>query len=155
MDATEEESEKQVRIVEYENELQIPGLMRLIEKDLSEPYSIFTYRYFINNWPRLCFLALAEDGECIGAIVCKLDHHLESYRGYIAMLAVRRDFRKRGIGTQLVVSAIEVMRAEGCNEVVLETEITNTGALALYENLGFVKDKRFKDIILMVGMRLD
>lgn len=25
---------------------------------------------------------------------------------------------------------------------MLETEITNTGALALYQNLGFVKDKR-------------
>ena len=28
----------------------------LIEKDLSEPYSIFTYRYFINNWPKLCIM---------------------------------------------------------------------------------------------------
>ena len=31
-------------------------VMGLIEKDLSEPYSIFTYRYFINNWPSLCIL---------------------------------------------------------------------------------------------------
>jgi hypothetical protein len=30
--------------------------MGLIEKDLSEPYSIFTYRYFINDWPSLCIL---------------------------------------------------------------------------------------------------
>lgn len=28
------------------------------------------------------------------------------------------------------------------DEVVLETEITNTPALRLYENLGFVRDKR-------------
>jgi hypothetical protein len=28
----------------------------LIEKDLSEPYSVFTYRYFLNNWPDLCLL---------------------------------------------------------------------------------------------------
>ena len=27
-------------------------------------------------------------------------------------------------------------------QVVLETEITNVGALRLYENLGFVRDKR-------------
>lgn len=27
-------------------------------------------------------------------------------------------------------------------KVVLETEITNTNALKLYENLGFVRDKR-------------
>lgn len=29
-----------------------------------------------------------------------------------------------------------------CDEVVLETEITNKSALKLYENLGFVRDKR-------------
>ena len=34
----------------------MPPIVALIEKDLSEPYSIFTYRYFINNWPNLCFL---------------------------------------------------------------------------------------------------
>ena len=27
-------------------------------------------------------------------------------------------------------------------QVVLETEVTNKGALGLYENLGFVRDKR-------------
>jgi N-alpha-acetyltransferase 30 len=28
------------------------------------------------------------------------------------------------------------------DEVVLEAEVTNKGALSLYENLGFVRDKR-------------
>ena len=40
----------------YESEKQMPDIMRLITKDLSEPYSIYTYRYFIHNWPKLCFL---------------------------------------------------------------------------------------------------
>lgn len=40
----------------YESELQIPDIMKLIQKDLSEPYSIYTYRYFIHNWPHLCFM---------------------------------------------------------------------------------------------------
>jgi len=34
------------------------------------------------------------------------------------------------------------MRAEGCEEIVLETECSNAGALRLYENLGFFRDKR-------------
>lgn len=40
-------------------------------------------------------------GECVGTIVCKLDAHgreRTTHRGYIAMLAVRKDFRKKGIG---------------------------------------------------------
>jgi len=43
----------------YKNELQMPAIMHLITKDLSEPYSIYTYRYFIHNWPHLCFLVSA------------------------------------------------------------------------------------------------
>ncbi|CAG5107530.1 Oidioi.mRNA.OKI2018_I69.chr1.g3371.t1.cds [Oikopleura dioica] len=79
----------------------------------------------------------------IGAIVCKLDRHKNIIRrGYIAMLAVDKRYRKRGIGKELVRRAIEAMDAEGCDEVVLETEITNLGALRLYERLGFVRDER-------------
>lgn len=44
----------------YESEKQMPDIMRLITKDLSEPYSIYTYRYFIHNWPKLCFLVRHE-----------------------------------------------------------------------------------------------
>jgi hypothetical protein len=49
-------SADQVLYVVYESELQMPDIMRLIQKDLSEPYSIYTYRYFIHNWPHLCFM---------------------------------------------------------------------------------------------------
>lgn len=38
----------------YEGEAQLENLTRLISKDLSEPYSIFTYRYFLHTWPSLC-----------------------------------------------------------------------------------------------------
>ncbi|MBN3284086.1 NAA30 acetyltransferase, partial [Polyodon spathula] len=50
------DEEDAIRYVRYESELQMPDIMRLITKDLSEPYSIYTYRYFIHNWPQLCFL---------------------------------------------------------------------------------------------------
>ncbi|XP_067098197.1 N-alpha-acetyltransferase 30 isoform X1 [Osmerus mordax] len=137
-----EEESNGIHYVRYESELQMPGIMRLITKDLSEPYSIYTYRYFIHNWPQLCFLAMVEQ-ECVGAIVCKLDMHKKMFRrGYIAMLAVDSKHRRKSIGTNLVKKAIYAMVEGDCDEVVLETEITNKSALKLYENLGFVRDKR-------------
>lgn len=45
-------------------------------------------------------------------------------------------------GTQLVRRAIEEMAVADADEVVLEAEVTNRGALALYQNLGFLRDKR-------------
>ncbi|XP_016948565.1 N-alpha-acetyltransferase 30A [Drosophila biarmipes] len=126
---------------EYEAEHQMHDIMRLIQAELSEPYSIYTYRYFIYNWPKLCFLA-SHDNQYVGAIVCKLDMHMNVRRGYIAMLAVRKEYRKLKIGTTLVTKAIEAMLADNADEVVLETEMRNQPALRLYENLGFVRDKR-------------
>jgi peptide alpha-N-acetyltransferase len=40
-----------------------------------------------------------DGGKCVGAIVCKLDMHKKMVRrGYIAMLAVDSDYRRRKIG---------------------------------------------------------
>ena len=58
------------------------------------------------------------DGECVGAIVCKLDFHKKVVkRGYIAMLAVDSGHRKRKIGSTLVKRAIDAMIAEEADEV--------------------------------------
>ncbi|KAG0749995.1 hypothetical protein G6F57_006241 [Rhizopus arrhizus] len=126
---------------QYESELQLPSIIHLIENDLSEPYSIYTYRYFIHNWPNLCFLAMDGD-EYVGVIICKVDRHKDRLRGYIAMLAVSKSHRKRSIGSNLVKTAIQAMKEMNADEVVLETEYTNQGALELYQRLGFIKDKR-------------
>ena len=46
---------------QYTGELDLPVVMQLIDNELSEPYSIFTYRYFLHYWPKLCFLAYDGD----------------------------------------------------------------------------------------------
>jgi len=131
-----------VSYLTYNEEKQLPLIQKLIDKELSEPYSIFTYRYFLNGWPKLCWMAMC-DGECIGTIICKLEmDRRRKNRGYIAMLAVDTRFRGKGIGSKLVKLVIKAMKEDKCDVVVLETEITNKGALALYEKLDFVREKR-------------
>ena len=79
----------------------------------------------------------------IGVVISKLERHRSgTYRGYIAMLAVEEAYRGQGIATQLVCMAIESMKARSADEVVLETEVTNTASLRLYERLGFLRSKR-------------
>ncbi|RJE19459.1 acetyltransferase [Aspergillus sclerotialis] len=124
-----------------ENEY-VAAMRQLISKDLSEPYSIYVYRYFLYQWGDLCFLAMNGD-EMVGVVVSKLEpHHGGPLRGYIAMLAVKEEYRGKGIATRLVRMAIDMMIERGADEIALETEITNTAAMKLYERLGFLRSKR-------------
>jgi peptide alpha-N-acetyltransferase len=34
----------------------LPAIRQLISKDLSEPYSIYVYRYFLYQWGDLCYM---------------------------------------------------------------------------------------------------
>ncbi|KAJ5287498.1 Acetyltransferase GNAT family [Penicillium angulare] len=135
-----------LRYVRYdssrENEY-VAAMRQLISKDLSEPYSIYVYRYFLYQWGDLCFLAMDEKDNMVGVVVSKLEPHRSGpLRGYIAMLAVREEYRGRGIATNLVRMAIDAMTERDADEIVLETEMTNTAAMKLYERLGFLRSKR-------------
>ncbi|KAK1566555.1 hypothetical protein Q3G72_001352 [Acer saccharum] len=131
----------EIEYVIYGGEHHLPLIMNLVDQELSEPYSIFTYRYFVYLWPNLSFLAFHR-GKCVGTVVCKMGEHRTTYRGYIAMLVVINSYRGRGIATELVTRSIKVMMESGCEEVTLEAEVTNKGALALYGRLGFIRAKR-------------
>jgi len=156
-----------IKFTNYEDERQLEAVMRLVSKDLSEPYSIFTYRYFLMRFPELCILAVPEEGgEPVGCVVCKIDtsdgdgvtevpqqavvgvgedgadSQEEALSGYMGMLAVETDRRGSGIGTALATLAIRRMRDMGCSSVTLETEVTNDAAIRLYEDrLGFVREE--------------
>jgi len=131
----------------FSSEEQLKELMEMIDGELSEPYSVFTYRYFLYSWPHLCILGYMEE-ELVGVIVCKAEKHKEAIRGYIAMLAVKQELRRKGIGKELVKQALDAMKADGCDEIVLEAEVTNKGALKLYEGFGFARDKRLQSYYL-------
>ncbi|KAK4469646.1 hypothetical protein MN116_007177 [Schistosoma mekongi] len=136
------DGQNEITFRQYIGESDLNSIIHLISKGLSEPYSIYTYRYFIYNWPKLCLLAVNKQEICVGTIVCKMEARVDVQRGYIAMLAVEENHRRMGIGLRLVQLAVELMIQDGCDEVSLETEVTNKAALALYEQVGFCRDKR-------------
>ncbi|KAK9466580.1 acyl-CoA N-acyltransferase [Lipomyces arxii] len=139
-------------------ERDLTAIRKLISLDLSEPYGIYVYRYFIYQWPHLCFIAIdnepseqveskptekSDEENLVGVVVCKLaPHRTVKMRGYIAMLAVAKTHRGRGIASQLVRMAIDCMIDDGAHEIVLEAEVENESALQLYENMGFMRSKR-------------
>lgn len=99
----------EIEYVDYTDESMLGEIQTLVSRDLSEPYSVFTYRYFLHAWPKLCVCVFAKKSEAegggrgpmIGTIVCKAEQERDCFRGYIAMLTVNKDFRKRGIGLKV------------------------------------------------------
>ncbi|KZV64650.1 acyl-CoA N-acyltransferase [Peniophora sp. CONT] len=128
----------------YQGEADLPNIIKLVQSELSEPYVVYTYRYFLRQWPHLSFLAFSNDSPVpVGVIVCKQSMHRERInRGYIAMLSVNKANRKQGVASALVRHSVEAMKAHGVEEVALETEFDNAAALGLYSSLGFIREKR-------------
>lgn len=57
--AKNEQKDHSIEYVAYGTEKEspyLPAIRQLISKDLSEPYSIYVYRYFLYQWPELCFM---------------------------------------------------------------------------------------------------
>ncbi|AQK57713.1 Putative acyl-CoA N-acyltransferase (NAT) family protein [Zea mays] len=195
----------EITYVSYGGEQHLPLVMSLVDEELSEPYSIFTYRYFVYLWPQLTFLNIEQSlssilfriAVCLSSafsplmfqlrtfqdlwLVLSIDHflilsisgllfrqqelcghlrrskaaHLCCYSlqfqhclGLAAVISefdpgattklIVRDIR----ATELVTRSIRAMMESGCEEVTLEAEVTNKGALALYGRLGFIRAKR-------------
>jgi peptide alpha-N-acetyltransferase len=51
-------NDSEIEYISYGGEHHLPLIMNLVDEELSEPYSIFTYRYFVYLWPHLSFLVI-------------------------------------------------------------------------------------------------
>jgi ribosomal protein S18 acetylase RimI-like enzyme len=61
-------------------------------------------------------------------------------RGFLQRLAVRPDLRQQGLGQALVIDALRWLRRWRVDRVVVNTQLGNEPALALYERLGFRRE---------------
>jgi mycothiol synthase len=88
---------------------------------------------------------VAWDGAAIAGVVRPIVYADENARfgrrrAWIDRLSVRREWRGRGLGTALLVEALADARARGLTSAALGVDTDNTtGALGLYERLGFVR----------------
>jgi len=111
-------------------------------------------RFFIGKpsfRPDLSTLALRVAGEDAGKVVgfclCAVDAERNAQsgenEGIMDEIGVIRGWRKRGIATALIVESMRRMRAAGVAFAALGVDTDSpTGALGLYENLGFTAVRR-------------
>ncbi|NLS44578.1 MAG: ribosomal protein S18-alanine N-acetyltransferase [Firmicutes bacterium] len=103
---------------------------------------------FSTPWSRYAFLAELYDNKRARYFVAKdkADGAVVGYVGvwlilgeaHITNIAVHPDFRKKGIGEKLLVTAIDYVESQGVNSITLEVRASNTVAQRLYRKTGFV-----------------
>jgi ribosomal protein S18 acetylase RimI-like enzyme len=65
-------------------------------------------------------------------------------RGYTEEISVRRPWRKKGLARALIARSFKVLKEHGMTEAALAVDAENiSGALKLYENMGFRTVKRY------------
>ena len=107
---------------------------------------------FIARNPDTCFVA-ETDNKIVGALMAGNDGR----RGYIYHTAVHPDYRKQGIGTALVQSAISALRKSGINKVALVVFARNHNANLFWEKLGFTcrDDITYRNKNIVEFVRID
>ncbi len=84
-------------------------------------------------------LVASMEGKLIGSIIVLLRNHILNARIY--SLDVDPAFRRRGVASLLMDTALEILKEKGCKKITLEVGINNRTAQKLYESKGFIMDK--------------
>ena len=84
-------------------------------------------------------LFVAEDNDAIiGTAMAGYDGH----RGWLYLVAVDPQQRRKGIGQQLVKHTMQALKTVGCVKVNLQIRSTNNQVVSFYESIGFVSEDR-------------
>ena len=87
-----------------------------------------------------------EDGKIVGAILCGHDGR----RGCLYHVCVREDYRRLGIGKEMVVHCMNALKAEKINKVSLIAFTANDIGNAFWNTIGWTKreDLNYYDFTL-------
>jgi mycothiol synthase len=86
--------------------------------------------------PGLWFLAFAGE-ELVGISLCRGEWAGDEELGWVSVVGVRRSWRRKGLGSALLLHSFRELRARGCKRVGLGVRADNaTGAVRVYERVG-------------------
>ena len=98
---------------------------------VNEMDSLEKFKLFLKKNPGLSIIA-KENGKIIGTALGSFDGR----RGYIQKLVVDKNYRKKGLGQQLVQEVIKKLRSAGASYIPVSVE---ENIVPFYEKCGFKK----------------
>lgn len=124
-------------------EFKRPDVKRVLEIELEsfdDPYpaSILIDIYNLGAG----FLVAQQDNIVVGYIIFWIRYEDE---GHIISLAVDKNYRRKGIGAELVNYAITIFKKCNVREIKLEVRIGNRGARKFYKKMDFNEKEVFEN----------
>lgn len=103
----------------------------------------FNQSYGINMFQQLYnmgigFLVAEDDGYVVGYVLFWVKYENQ---GHIISIAVDKNYRRKGCGTQMLVKAIAILSLLKLDTVYLEVNENNTGAVEFYKGFNFKVDR--------------
>lgn len=126
--------------IETMNPAHLDGAVLLEQECFAHPWSRESLFSELND-PNSVFLAAVQDGKVIGyaGMSVIIDE------GYIFNVAVTGSCRKKGVGSALIRELVTYGKKHGLCFITLEVRQSNTAAISLYSNFGFIKAGERKD----------
>jgi ribosomal-protein-alanine N-acetyltransferase len=112
----------------------IPAVHEIDMLSFSLPWSERSFRFELTENP----VARGWVAEVDGQIAAMLVLWLIVDEAHIATIAVHPDFRRQGIGEQILLCALRAVQKEGARRAFLEVRAGNAAAQTMYTKYGFV-----------------
>ncbi len=110
----------------------IYSVVRIANQSLTERYIPQLFLDIHATWPRGFIVAVSKD---VIGFIAGIKQGVEAR---ILMLAVDREYRRKGVGSALMNRFMGVCRSEGILSIKLEVRTQNTEAIEFYRKFGFL-----------------
>ncbi len=128
--------ELQIRPAKKKDFYDIASLEEICFKE--ENFNRKQLRYLLFKARSIVLVAFVES-KLIGSIIVLLRNHISNARIY--SLDVHPAYRRRGVASLLMDTALEILKEKGFKNITLEVGVNNKAAQNLYRSKGFIKDK--------------
>ncbi len=104
-----------------------------------EAYSRDTFEYLLTSNESVSYRAVTQGGVMVGFIVGLVE---ADHTGHVTTLGVAPEHRRRRIAERMLLKVEDGFRHRNVRMIRLEVRAVNSGAQALYRNLGYIVTQR-------------
>lgn len=104
------------------------------------------YKKLLGSETDICFLAREKEMYIAFVHLALRNEHVEgtfsSPVGYVEGIYVKPEYRKLGVGRQLIVAGEDWARQKGCVEFASDAELSNEESISFHKKAGFTEANR-------------